>query len=30
MKQCEVIKSIGYSQEEIINNILKLYNKNNW
>ena len=29
MKQCEVIKSIGYSQEEIINNILKLYNKNN-
>lgn len=27
MKQCEVVKSIGYSQEEIINNILKLYNK---
>ena len=29
MKQNEVIKSINYSQEEIINNILKLYNKGN-
>ncbi len=29
MKQNNVIKSIGYNQEEIINNILKLYNKSN-
>ena len=29
MKQSEVIKSIGYNQEEIINNILRLYNKGN-
>lgn len=29
MKQCEVIKSISYNQEDIINNILTLYNKGN-
>ncbi len=29
MKQSEVIKSIGYNQEDIINNILTLYNKGN-
>ncbi len=29
MKQSEVIKSIGYNQEDIINNILILYNKGN-
>ena len=27
MKQAEVIKSIGYNQQEILNNILTLYNK---
>lgn len=29
MKASEVIKSVGYDQQEIINNILTLYNKGN-